>query len=80
MSLSSRTYGSSPGESYSRDSVFGPALTSSGKMSPAKLKLQLLHQQTNQGAAKKDAAKPGDVVTGLPAKGKPRLMLMGQRR
>lgn len=54
-----------------------------GKMSPAKLNLQRLYEQSRRGAPKKDApnAAAADATTaGAPAKGKPRLLLMGQRR
>lgn len=54
-----------------------------GKMSPAKLNLQRLYEQSRRGAPKKDApeAAPADAATAGPAvKGKPRLLLMGQRR
>ena len=49
--------------------------------SAAQLSLQRYFQQTLPGAQGKDAAKPGDpAVAGVSAKGKPRLLLMGQRR
>lgn len=49
--------------------------------SAAQLSLQRYYEQTLQGAQKKDAAKPGESSTaGASAKGKPRLLLMGQRR
>lgn len=57
-----------------------------GHLSAAELKLLRLHQQSLRGAPAKDASKPpapaaaADVVAGLPVKGKPRLLLMGQRR
>ncbi|KAH7160057.1 Gtr1/RagA G protein conserved region-domain-containing protein [Dactylonectria estremocensis] len=55
------------------------------QMSPAKLNLQRLYEQSRRGAPKKDdpndALATADVVTaGVPVKGKPRLLLMGQRR
>lgn len=50
--------------------------------SKAKLSLQRCMEQTLPGAAqKKDGVKPGDpAAAGVSAKGKPRLLLMGQRR
>lgn len=56
------------------------ARSSSGLMSPAELTLQRIHMQSSAGAQNKDAAKPTEPGLGLPAKGKPRLLLMGQRR
>ncbi|KAG6017121.1 hypothetical protein E4U43_002240 [Claviceps pusilla] len=56
------------------------ARSSSGIMSPAKLTLQRIQMQATAGAQSKDAAQPSNPVSGLPAKGKPRLLLMGQRR
>lgn len=56
------------------------ARSSSGFMSPAELTLQRIHMQSSTGAQNKDAAKPADPALGLPPKGKPRLLLMGQRR
>lgn len=49
-------------------------------MSAAQLTLRQIHDQASGSIPKKDDTKPGDVVTGQPAKGKPRLLLMGQRR
>lgn len=51
--------------------------------SPAKLNLQRLYAQSLRGAPapKDNATKPADATaSGAPAKGKPRLLLMGQRR
>ncbi|KAL7918102.1 Gtr1/RagA G protein conserved region domain-containing protein [Trichoderma austrokoningii] len=52
----------------------------SGVMSPARLKLQLLYEQSNQEPIKKDTLRPADPAGGAFEKGKPRLLLMGQRR
>lgn len=52
----------------------------SGVMSPARLKLQLLYEQSSRGPVKKGSLKPADAAGGAPEKGKPRLLLMGQRR
>lgn len=48
--------------------------------SPALLNLQRVYEQSRRGVLKKDAAKPAEPVPGPPVKGKPRLLLMGQRR
>lgn len=52
------------------------------RVSAAQLSLERYYQQSNPGTQKKDPARPpGDgVVAGASAKGKPRLLLMGQRR
>ena len=45
--------------------------------------LELILEQDRRGsaeAAKKNAPRPGEAVPGVPPQGKPRLMLMGQRR
>ncbi|KAL7815043.1 Gtr1/RagA G protein conserved region domain-containing protein [Trichoderma aethiopicum] len=52
----------------------------SGVMSPARLKLQHLYDQSTQGPTKKGSLKPADAPGSVPEKGKPRLLLMGQRR
>lgn len=52
----------------------------SGVMSPARLKLQLLYEQSNQEPIKKGTLRPADPAGGALEKGKPRLLLMGQRR
>lgn len=49
-------------------------------ISPASLNLELLHEQNRAALQKKDATKVVDPAPGVAAKGKPRLMLMGQRR
>ena len=55
--------------------------TFGGRLSPAKLNLQRLYEQNLRGAPKKDASKPVDpAAPAVPVKGKPRLLLMGQRR
>jgi Ras-related GTP-binding protein C/D len=59
--------------------------TSASGTSPAQLNLQRLFEQSLSGApaSKKDAQKPdtpGPNSVGAPPKGKPRLLLMGQRR
>lgn len=52
----------------------------SGSLSPARLTLQRVYDQSLQGAQAKDANKPLEGPPGPPGKGKPRLLLMGQRR
>ncbi|KAK2590236.1 GTP-binding protein gtr2 [Conoideocrella luteorostrata] len=52
----------------------------SGVKSPAELTLQRIQYQASASAQNKDAVKPGDPTVGLLPKGKPRLLLMGQRR
>lgn len=62
------------------------ARSSSGIMSPAELTLQRIQMQSSTGAQSKDAAKRlavarrGASTIALTPKGKPRLLLMGQRR
>ncbi|EFZ00976.1 hypothetical protein MHUMG1_05413 [Metarhizium humberi] len=62
------------------------ARSSSGIMSPAELTLQRIQMQSSTGAQSKDAAKRvavarrGASTIALAPKGKPRLLLMGQRR
>ncbi|KAG6002993.1 hypothetical protein E4U21_002468 [Claviceps maximensis] len=56
------------------------ARSSSGIMSPAMLILQRIQMQAAAGAQSKDENKVKNLISGLPAKGKPRLLLMGQRR
>ena len=49
----------------------------------AKETLKLILDQDRRGSAeanKKNASRPGETVPGVPPQGKPRLMLMGQRR
>lgn len=48
--------------------------------SPATLNLRRIHEQSAARPPAKDALKPTDAVASQPAKGKPRLLLMGQRR
>lgn len=51
------------------------------RLSAAQLSLQHLREQNAASTGpKKDGSKSGDPAAGLPAKGKPRLLLMGQRR
>jgi len=49
-------------------------------ISPASLNLEFLHEQNRAALQKKDATKVVDPAPGVAAKGKPRLLLMGQRR
>lgn len=58
------------------------AHTFGGRLSPAKLNLQRVYEQNLRGAQKKDVSKLVDpsAPAGVPTKGKPRLLLMGQRR
>jgi hypothetical protein len=49
-------------------------------ISPAQLNLERLHEQNRLNVQKKDAAKTHEPAPGPAAKGKPRLLLMGQRR
>ena len=65
--------------------VRGPNSQSRGSVasdtSEAKLKLRLLYEQGGQEAAPaKDAVRTTEQSIGLAVKGKPRLLLMGQRR
>ncbi|POR37187.1 GTP-binding protein gtr2 [Tolypocladium paradoxum] len=52
----------------------------SGTMSPATLNLRRIHEQTGTRPQTKDAPKAVDPAPAQPTKGKPRLLLMGQRR
>lgn len=49
-------------------------------ISPASLNLERVHEQNRLSIQKKDGAKAPDQAPGPAAKGKPRLLLMGQRR
>lgn len=49
-------------------------------ISPAQLNLERLYEQNRSIAQKKDAATAPGPAPGPAAKGKPRLLLMGQRR
>ena len=49
-------------------------------ISPASLSLERVHEQNRTVASKKDAATAPGPAPGPAAKGKPRLLLMGQRR
>ncbi|KAG6035172.1 hypothetical protein E4U40_002827 [Claviceps sp. LM458 group G5] len=56
------------------------ARSSSSIMNSAKLTLQRIQMQATASGQKKDVAQPGQSALGVAAKGKPRLLLMGQRR
>ena len=49
------------------------------ELSTAQLNLQRLYEQATRASSKKDGAKVSD-PSAVPPKGKPRLLLMGQRR
>jgi Ras-related GTP-binding protein C/D len=49
-------------------------------ISPAQLKLERVHEQNRLHIQKKDGAKVPEPAPGPAAKGKPKLLLMGQRR
>jgi Ras-related GTP-binding protein C/D len=49
-------------------------------ISPAQLNLERVYEQNRVNVQKKDAAKALELAPGPAAKGKPRLLLMGQRR
>jgi Ras-related GTP-binding protein C/D len=49
-------------------------------ISPAQLNLERIYEQNRLNVQKKDAAKTPEPAPGQAAKGKPRLLLMGQRR
>lgn len=49
-------------------------------ISPAQLNLERVYEQNRLNAQKKDVAKAPEPAPGPAAKGKPRLLLMGQRR
>jgi Ras-related GTP-binding protein C/D len=49
-------------------------------ISPAQLNLERVYEQNRLNIQKKDAAKVIEPAPGPAAKGKPRLLLMGQRR
>ncbi|KAH6681795.1 Gtr1/RagA G protein conserved region-domain-containing protein [Halenospora varia] len=49
-------------------------------ISPSSLSLQRVHEQNRDNMQKKDPAKAPEPAPGVVAKGKPRLLLMGQRR
>jgi hypothetical protein len=57
-----------------------PRLQERGHESPAQLNLQRVYEQSRRGIPKRDASKAAEPAPGLPIKGKPRLLLMGQRR
>ncbi len=80
MSLSPPIYGSPADKQLAELDALSRSPARSGVMSPARLKLQLLYEQNNRGPVLKGALKPADAAGGVPEKGKPRLLLMGQRR
>ncbi|KAL7942048.1 Gtr1/RagA G protein conserved region domain-containing protein [Trichoderma barbatum] len=80
MSLSPPIYGSPADKQLAELDALSRSPVRSGVMSPARLKLQLLYEQSNRGPIKTGALKPADAAGGVPEKGKPRLLLMGQRR
>ena len=49
-------------------------------ISPAQLNLERVHEQNRLNAQRRDATKVPEPAPGPAAKGKPRLLLMGQRR
>jgi Ras-related GTP-binding protein C/D len=49
-------------------------------ISPAQLNLERIYEQNRQVSQKKDASNAPEPAPGPAAKGKPRLLLMGQRR
>jgi Ras-related GTP-binding protein C/D len=49
-------------------------------ITPAKLNLERVYEQNRQRVQKRDGVKPLEPTPGPVAKGKPRLLLMGQRR
>ncbi|CAG8949524.1 hypothetical protein HYFRA_00007756 [Hymenoscyphus fraxineus] len=49
-------------------------------ISPAQLSLERVHEQNRLGTPKKDGTKASEQAPGKSGKGKPRLLLMGQRR
>lgn len=49
-------------------------------ISPAQLKLERVYKQNRLNVAKRDASKAPELAPGPAQKGKPRLLLMGQRR
>jgi len=49
-------------------------------ISPAQLNLERVYEQNRLNAQKRDAATVQELAPGTAAKGKPRLLLMGQRR
>ncbi|KAL6792290.1 Gtr1/RagA G protein conserved region domain-containing protein [Trichoderma sp. SZMC 28013] len=80
MSLSPPIYGSPADKQLAELDALSRSPARSGVMSPARLKLQRLYEQNNRGPVLKGALKPADAAGGAPEKGKPRLLLMGQRR
>ena len=62
--------------SYSGPARQGPVR----HISPAQLKLRRVHEQNQIATQKNDNVKSSELAPGAAAKGKPRLLLMGQRR
>lgn len=62
--------------SYSGPARQGPVR----HISPAQLNLERVHEQNRLNAQKIDGVKAPEPAPGAAAKGKPRLLLMGQRR
>lgn len=80
MSLSPPIYDSPADRQLAELNALRRSPVRSGVMSPARLKLQLLYEQSNQEPIKKGTLRPADPAGGAFEKGKPRLLLMGQRR
>ncbi|KAM0252178.1 hypothetical protein ACHAQJ_007836 [Trichoderma viride] len=80
MSLSPPIYDSPADRQLAELNALSHSPVRSGVMSPARLKLQLLYEQSNQAPIKKGALRPVDAAGTALEKGKPRLLLMGQRR
>jgi Ras-related GTP-binding protein C/D len=78
MSLQPSYYSNEP---PAKDDVLEPRLDlTRSNTSAAQLSLQRYFEQNIPGAPPKDGMKPDDPATVVPPKGKPRLLLMGQRR
>lgn len=80
MSLSPPIYDSPADRQLAELNALRRSPVRSGVMSPARLKLQLLYEQSFQEPIKKGTLRPADPAGGAFEKGKPRLLLMGQRR
>lgn len=79
MSLSPPIYDSPADRQLAELNALSRSPVRSGVMSPARLKLQLLYEQSQE-PIKKGTLRPADPAGGAFEKGKPRLLLMGQRR
>lgn len=79
MSLSPPIYDSPADRQLAELNALRRSPVRSGVMSPARLKLQLLYEQSQE-PIKKGTLRPADPAGGAFDKGKPRLLLMGQRR